>query len=181
VASIQLSGVPQSGQIFVGRWAFLFADLYGSDGKPVPGSRNFLDGIPVTWAISDPKIASLESYRWQATVSAWAPGAVFVTATSDGKTTSVRLNLVAMPIASVTISPATAEVHVGASTQLTAIVIDSFGDQRLNLPVAWTSSAAARATVGSDGLVSGIGPGSATITAAVGGKSGTAVVSVVGP
>ena len=62
-----------------------------------------------------------------------------------------------------------------------AIVIDSFGDQRLNLPVAWTSSAAARATVGPDGLVSGIGPGTATITAAVGGKSGTALVSVLGP
>jgi hypothetical protein len=181
VASVRISGMPESGQIFDGYFVFLFADLYDSDGKPVAGARNFLDGIPVTWTISDPNIALLEASRWQAAVTAFEPGSVFITASADGKRATVRLNVVPVPIGSVSISPATAEIHVGETTQLRAVVVDSLGAERFDQPVTWTSSDAGRAGVGSDGLVSGVAAGTATITAAVRGKSGTAAISVLGP
>src|SRR5882762_5283844 len=81
------------------------------------------------------------------------------------------------PVASVTVSPAAASMSVGTTVQLTATLKDANG-----LPtsgsVTWATSNGTVATVSASGLVTGLGVGTATITATSGGQSGTAAVSV---
>ena len=79
----------------------------------------------------------------------------------------------------VAVSPATAEFSaLGASVQLTAEVRDQSGNVMAGAAVAWSSTAASVATVDAAGLVTAVANGTATITAASEGVSGTASVSV---
>src|SRR5260370_29846325 len=81
-------------------------------------------------------------------------------------------------VASVTVSPAAPTVLVGATVQLTATLKDGSGNVLTGQPVTWASSAPAVATVSPSGLVSGMAAGPATITAASGGQSGSAPITV---
>jgi uncharacterized protein YjdB len=80
-------------------------------------------------------------------------------------------------VAGVTVSPTTASIGVGATTQLTATVSPS---NATNKNVSWSSSDPAVATVDSSGLVAGVAEGSATITVTTedGGFAATANVTV---
>ena len=84
----------------------------------------------------------------------------------------------ARPVATVSVSPATASVPVGGTVQLSATPKDSLGRALTGLAVTWTRSNAGVASVSATGLVTGVGAGTATITATSGGKSGTATVTV---
>src|SRR5207248_314481 len=81
------------------------------------------------------------------------------------------------PVASVSVAPATATVTTGGTQHLAATLKDASGNGLTGRSVAWTSSNAAVATIGGSGLVTAIAAGSATITAASGGKSGTATIT----
>ncbi len=83
-----------------------------------------------------------------------------------------------VPVATVTVSPATASVAVGATVQLTATTKDANGNVLTGRTITWSSSATGMATANSSGLVSGVAAGSATITATSEGKSGTATITV---
>ena len=83
-------------------------------------------------------------------------------------------------VATVTITPATAQVEAGLTTQLSAAAKDAQGTTLSN-PITWSSGAATVATVSGSGLVTGVSAGTATITAAAGGKQGTAAITVVPP
>ena len=83
-------------------------------------------------------------------------------------------------VATVTVTPAAAQVEAGLTTQLTASAKDSKGTTLSN-PITWSSGAATVASVSATGLVTGVAAGSATITAAAGGKEGTATITVVPP
>src|SRR5688572_5621453 len=70
---------------------------------------------------------------------------------------------------------------VGQTTQLTATPRDALGKPLANRTIAWSTSSATIATVSNSGVVAGVAPGTATITASVEGKTGTQIVSVVPP
>lgn len=78
-------------------------------------------------------------------------------------------------VASVTVSPATAQVDLGATVQLAASVRNG-RNEVVTSTVTWTSSNASVASVDGSGLVTGVAPGSVTITARAAGVSGTATV-----
>ena len=79
----------------------------------------------------------------------------------------------------VTVNPATAELTaLGATAQLSAEVRDQNGQAMAGATVTWASSAAAVTTVSASGLVTAVANGTATITAAAGGVSGSATVTV---
>lgn len=78
-------------------------------------------------------------------------------------------------VASVSISPDQASVHVGESVQLQATVLPADAGDKT---VTWTSSQPEVASVSASGLVSALAPGIATITAKAGGKSDVCVVTV---
>ena len=77
-------------------------------------------------------------------------------------------------VTGISVSPATANISGSATQQLTAVTTPSGG------AVTWSSSDDNVATVSSTGLVTGIGNGSATITASSGDKTASCVVTVSG-
>jgi Bacterial Ig-like domain (group 2) len=82
------------------------------------------------------------------------------------------------PVASVTVSLAELTLPVGESQQLTAIMRDQAGNQLDGRSVTWATTEPTVATVSATGLVTGVGPGAATVTATSEGKSGSVAVSV---
>jgi triacylglycerol lipase len=80
-------------------------------------------------------------------------------------------------VASVKLSRDTATLVPGATVQMTASALDSAG-QTLDRAASWTSSDETKARV-ANGLVTGVAPGSATITATVEGKTAEAAVTIV--
>ena len=82
-------------------------------------------------------------------------------------------------VVSVTVSQPTGNILVGNTTTLAATTKDASGNTITGTTVTWTSSSDAIATVSAAGLVTGVAPGTATITATSNGKTGTATVTVV--
>src|SRR2546425_57199 len=86
-----------------------------------------------------------------------------------------------VPVASITVSPATASVAVGQAVQLVATPKDASGIPLGGRVVTWATSNAGGATVSGSGLVSGVAVGAVTITATSGGVQGTAAITVTAP
>jgi hypothetical protein len=78
-------------------------------------------------------------------------------------------------ISAVTISPTPAAVAAGSSTTLTANVTSAHCG---SLSATWQSGATSIATVDNAGVVHGVAPGTATITATVSSQSGSTVLTV---
>src|SRR5437879_4627312 len=76
------------------------------------------------------------------------------------------------------VTPTAASVGVGDAVRLTAIPQDGGRDPVRAPTLTWTSSDATVATVDATGLVTGVAPGSATITASTGDQSGSAQIIV---
>jgi len=84
-------------------------------------------------------------------------------------------------VATVNVPALAGNVIVGQTAQLTATAKDAKGNTLTNRKVAWTTSSQAIATVSNAGVVTGVSPGGATITATIEGKTGTATVTIVAP
>jgi trimeric autotransporter adhesin len=82
-------------------------------------------------------------------------------------------------VVGITVSQPTGNVFVGATTTLTATAKDAGGAAVSGATVTWSSSSDAIATVSQAGVVTGVAPGTATITATSNGKTGTASVTIV--
>ena len=100
---------------------------------------------------------------------------VVLSACSGGDTTAAPY------LASVTLSPTSATITVGHQTSLTATPRDAAGRPLSGTTVTWTSRATTVATVNALGTVTGVGPGSALITASINGISGSAAITVLAP
>ncbi|MFN2603059.1 MAG: Ig-like domain-containing protein, partial [Gemmatimonadaceae bacterium] len=81
-----------------------------------------------------------------------------------------------IPVDSVTVSANSLDLVPGETAQLTAVTHGVAGDA-LDRPMSWISSNAAIVTV-TNGLISAIAPGNATITVSAEGKSASLPVSV---
>jgi hypothetical protein len=81
---------------------------------------------------------------------------------------------------SISLSPANPSVSVGSTQQLTAT--GHFSDsstEDLSSQVTWASATPSVATVSSAGVATGVAKGTSTVTASLGGVTGSTVVSVV--
>jgi hypothetical protein len=83
-----------------------------------------------------------------------------------------------LTVESVTVAPSHSRIAPNATVQLQATMRDANGSSLSGREVTWSSSDDAVATVASQGLVTGVATGSATITATSEGKSESAVVEV---
>ena len=84
-----------------------------------------------------------------------------------------------VPVATVTVSPATASVAVGGTQQLTAQLKDANANLLTGRTVTWSSGNTAVATVSSTGLVTAVAAGGpVTITATSETKTGTSQITV---
>ncbi|MEO6210820.1 MAG: Ig-like domain-containing protein, partial [Gemmatimonadaceae bacterium] len=134
------------------------------------GSGNTLTGRTIVWDGSDDNVASVSS---NGRVTAIAPGTLTVTATSEGKTGTATIVVLAVPVASVTISPTSASVLVGSSTApFTAVAKDGSGNVLNGRTITFASSNTAVATVdATTGVATGVAPGTTSITASSEGKT----------
>ncbi len=82
--------------------------------------------------------------------------------------------------ATITLAPNAFNLTAGNTQQVTPTVKDAGGNTITGRTITWTSSSDAIATVDANGLVKGISNGQATITAAIEGKTATAVATVTG-
>jgi Big-like domain-containing protein/calcineurin-like phosphoesterase family protein len=135
-----------------------------------------------TWSSSNTSVATVSPTGLSPTglVTGVAAGTATITAASGSArgTATITVRATTVPVASVTVTPNPASVGVGATVQLTATLKDANGNVLTGRTVAWTTNAAAVATVSSSGLVSGVAAGTATITATSEGKSGTSALTV---
>lgn len=143
--------------------------------SPRDASGNPLAGRVITWQSSAPGVATVGA---NGDVTAVAVGTADVTATIEGVSGKATVTVSAVPVATVAVGPANASIVQGATVQLTATPKDNGGAALAGRTVTWTSSDASVASVSATGLVTGLAPGSATITAGAEGKTGTAAIVV---
>ena len=171
VASVQVS--PMSASVVVGGSVTLSASAFDAEGNP-------LSGRAVTWSSQNPTVATVNS---AGVVSAVGSGSTSVTATIEGKSNSVTVNVgsaPAAPVSSVTVTLDNPALNVGQQTQAVAILKDSQGNV-LTRAITWNSLDTAVAKVSSSGLVTAYAGGTVAITARSENVSGSASLTVNTP
>ncbi len=131
----------------------------------------------VSWSSSNTSIATVDSLG---VVSGVNYGSAVITATTQdgGFTAQSSITVAVIPVTGITVSPSSVDVAAGDTTRLTAVVQPSNAG---NKTVTWSSSDSSVATVSSSGLVTGVGEGTAVITAATqdGNFKATANITVI--
>jgi uncharacterized protein YjdB len=144
-------------------------------------SGNILSGRAATWQTSNAAVGTVSS---TGAISAISAGSTTITATSEGISGTAALTVTAqppVPVASVTVSPASSTLQIGGTAQLSAVTRDANNAVLTGRVISWSSSSTAVATVSATGLVTAVTAGSATITASSEGKSGTSAITVSAP
>lgn len=134
-----------------------------------------LAGRTITWASSNSSVATVSS---AGLVTSLAAGSTTISATSEGQSGSVALNVAPVPVATVTVALTASTLVEGQTTQGTALLRAANGSTLSERTVAWSTSNAAVASVSQSGLVTAVAAGTATITATSEGQSGTAALTV---
>jgi len=136
-----------------------------------------LSGRTVAWATSNGTVATVST---AGILTAVGVGSTTLTATVEGKSGSATVRVIPVPVASVTVTPATLALIVGQTGALTATANDASGGTLNDRTTSWASSAPAIASVSTQGVVTALAPGTVTITATSEGKGGFATVTVTG-
>jgi hypothetical protein len=82
-------------------------------------------------------------------------------------------------VGQLTVTPSTATIQPGETQQFTATITDLHGNPLPGSPITWASDNTGVATVDENGLATGVGDGTATITATSQNLSDTATLTVV--
>ena len=125
----------------------------------------------VTWTSSDESVATVS----EGVVVAVKVGTATITAKAGGKTATCAITVVATQVTSVTLDKTSATLKAGETVTLSATVKP---DDATDKTVTWSTSDASVATV-TNGVVSAVKVGTATITAKAGGKTATCAITVV--
>ncbi|MEW5919286.1 MAG: Ig-like domain-containing protein, partial [Gemmatimonadota bacterium] len=159
---------PTTGSVQVGGTVTLSAVVLDAAGNAMRDRR-------IVWSSEDSRLATVNQ---SGVVVGVAAGSVQIAASSGGKSASAAINVTARPVTLVRVTPGTATISVGSTSTLKAEAFDASSAPVIGLPVGWKSSNEAVATVNNDGDVSGVAPGSATITATIAGRDGTAEITI---
>ncbi|HWC72805.1 MAG TPA: Ig-like domain-containing protein, partial [Gemmatimonadales bacterium] len=172
---------PDSAVVYVGKTLQLTVITKDAHG-------GILTGRTVTWSSNATGVATVSATGM---VEAIAPGSATISATSEGITGNAKIAVTLVPVATVTLTPSSALIHVGKTVQFVAAAMDSAGSVLTGRQVTWSSSAPNIATVSSPsgssanapasppGLVTAMSAGRATITATIDGVSSTADITVL--
>src|SRR5258708_27077087 len=112
-------------------------------------------------------------------VRLFGPGEVTAGAIVGGKSGLATFTVKPATIKTVEIKSITTPLVAGGTVQLEATTRISSGDPRTGVPISWTSDQPNVATVDASGVVTGIGPGKATIRAAAGAVNSVTTVTVI--
>ena len=177
----RLGVTPPSGTLLVARALQLTATVWSA-------TNAVLTGRAIAWSSTAPAIASVTT---NGLVTAIAPGTATIRATDGAVGSSAVIVVQSAPpvgtpttpavesVAMVSVGPAEATIKVGLSLRMSATVRAATGATLTGRVVTWTSSAPAIGRVSSDGQVTAVAPGTATITATSEGKQGSATITVI--
>ncbi len=166
VASVRIA--PLNSSLTVGDSVRLTASALDDAGS-------VLSQRPATWTSGAPSVLSVSS---TGLVRALSAGTGLVFAVIDGRVASATIVVAAVPVGEVVVTPATANVVVNTTLDLTAVARDASG-VLINKPVVWSSADPLIALVSSTGRVRGVAVGTARIEATVDGQTGTSTITVV--
>jgi hypothetical protein len=138
----------------------------------------------VAWQSSDTSVAAVSAAAGtRGLVTALAPGMAQISATFMGVVGATALTVTGATLTAIQVTPFISSIPAGFSESLVATGLYSDGTNRdITRAVTWTSDNSAVATVSdaaaSKGLVASVAPGTAAVTAQLGGTSGDAMVTV---
>jgi hypothetical protein len=139
-------------------------------------SGNVVNETPSTYFAGPFDVAAADD---SGTVKLFGPGEVIAGAIVGGKAGFTTFMVKPATIKTIEIAPITTPLVVGSAMQLGATTRIFSGDPRTGIPLTWTSEDSRVATVDAGGVVTGVAPGKATITATAGSATGTTTVTVV--
>jgi uncharacterized protein YjdB len=157
---------PRVSSLRVGQTQQLAATVLDKTGATVAAGA-------VTWTSVEPTIATVSA---TGLVTMLTTGSTAIQATVGGVTGIASLQGVA-GVASISIAGLTRAVAVGEQVPLSFRTLDAAGNALVARAVTWSSSAPTVATVNADGVIAGVAPGAAVVTATSEGR--TATVNVV--
>jgi uncharacterized protein YjdB len=141
---------------------------------------NVLTGRTITYSTDNSAVISVSA---SGVVKGMGAGSTKMRATSGGVTSTETFYVTgsSSTIASITVAPASTSLTVGQTTQAVATARDAQGAVIGGSTFTWTTSNPSVATVSGSGLVAGTGTGSATISAASSGRTGSMALTVSAP
>lgn len=142
--------------------------------KAYDAAQNELTDRAMIWTTSNAGVATVDN---NGLVTAKGKGTATVTATAEGKSDASEITVSPGAVSKVSIIPSSFSMVTGEKRQLEASALDASGAVLTGKPVQWASNNLQVVTV-SDGEVTAVGGGAASITATVDGVSGSAAVSV---
>lgn len=138
-------------------------------------SGNWYSTQNATWTSSNPYVATVGAGQ----VQAHNPGYAVITATVEGQSASINIDVPAPPVVTtVQISPSSLTVNLNQAETLYARAYDQYGGQMSGQTATWSTGNSAVATVSSSGAVTGVAVGSTTVTATIAGKTASVPVTV---
>ncbi|HWT02842.1 MAG TPA: lamin tail domain-containing protein [Pyrinomonadaceae bacterium] len=168
--------VPASATVNVGAMRVFTARAFSNTGGPEVEVLN----VSFVWDSSDPGRATVSPQTGRTTTAtALAGGSATIRARAGGQSGAGVLNINFPPVARIEVTPSSATIPVGGQQKFTARAFDASNNEINGLTFTWTSSNTSAATIDSNGLATGVGEGTTTITASAKGKSGTAALTVV--
>jgi hypothetical protein len=132
----------------------------------------------VAWSSSNTLVATISG---TGLVTALAVGTATITATDPetGLSGTTPLTVIAAVLQSISVTPVNPSLAVGLTQPFTAIgTYTDSSTQNLTGSVAWSSSATGVATISGTGIATGLTGGTTTITATLGGISGSTTLAV---
>jgi phospholipase C/uncharacterized protein YjdB len=171
---VSLAVTPANPSFALGTTTSLVATGTYSDGSTLVLTNS------VTWSTGNSSIATVNSQGVAASV---ALGSTPVTAASSNISGSTTLTVTPSALVSIALTPAIPTIASGTTLQFTATGTFSDGStQNITNTVQWSSTTPAVATISNaaptQGLVSSIGPGTATISANAGTVTGSTMLTV---
>lgn len=152
VKTVELT--PNIAEAEVGQQLKLTAVAKDESGKTV-------DVKPATWFAAPFDVVSADN---SGNISFYNPGEAQVGAVVAGKVGSVRIRVKPAPVASIDL-PSNNQVVVGGAMRLNATARTATGNPRADVAISWSSDNPSIASVDAAGLVIGLKPGKANITA----------------
>jgi uncharacterized protein YjdB len=157
-----------SSSVVQGETVTATATASDQNGQPVTGR-------PVVWTSAAPAVATITP---NGVLTGVAPGQTQVLGVIDGKEGQATLTVTPIPVATVSVTPASAALAVDETQQLTATTLSGRGAVLTGRAVTWSSSDPSRVTVTATGQITGVAAGTAVVSATSEGKSGSATITV---
>jgi len=137
---------------------------------------NVLTARSAAWSATPAAVGSVTA---TGVVTALAPGALTVTATSEGRSGSAQVTVISnSPVATITISSPTTTLIPQGTAQLVAVLKDAAGNTLTGRSIAWTATPTTVGSVSPNGVVTAIAPGTLIVTATSEGRSANVALTV---